>query len=152
RIKTMSLEELGPLNTPRPGTFPRFNGSPFFMTKIPDLIGVKGRHYLDATGSHLNRGREDLARSAILVPNTDAGSVGPHRFVADNVRKLTFRHSDEAMYALARYIDALEPPPNPNPPTEQTAIGARVFAREGCAGCHTPPLYTNNKLTAVDGF
>jgi cytochrome c peroxidase len=27
-----------------------------------------------------------------------------------------------------------------------------VFNREGCAGCHTPPLYTNNKLTPVEGF
>src|SRR5207248_11110052 len=24
--------------------------------------------------------------------------------------------------------------------------------RERCAGCHTPPLYTNNKLTPADGF
>ena len=24
--------------------------------------------------------------------------------------------------------------------------------REGCAGCHTPPLYTNNKLTLAKGF
>ena len=28
----------------------------------------------------------------------------------------------------------------------------QVFEREGCASCHTPPLYTNNKLTPVDGF
>jgi hypothetical protein len=27
-----------------------------------------------------------------------------------------------------------------------------VFQREGCGGCHTPPLYTNNKLTPVSGF
>jgi cytochrome c peroxidase len=27
-----------------------------------------------------------------------------------------------------------------------------VFQREGCATCHTPPLYTSNKLTPVDGF
>jgi hypothetical protein len=27
-----------------------------------------------------------------------------------------------------------------------------VFDREGCGGCHTPPLYTNNKLTPVAGF
>ena len=24
--------------------------------------------------------------------------------------------------------------------------------REGCAGCHTPPPYTNNRLVPVDGF
>ena len=27
-----------------------------------------------------------------------------------------------------------------------------MFEREGCWKCHTPPLYTNNKLTPVDGF
>jgi hypothetical protein len=27
-----------------------------------------------------------------------------------------------------------------------------VFEREGCAGCHTPPLYTNNALTPAVGF
>ncbi len=32
------------------------------------------------------------------------------------------------------------------------ARGKKIFAREGCAGCHTPPLYTNNKLTPSEGF
>jgi hypothetical protein len=27
-----------------------------------------------------------------------------------------------------------------------------VFRREGCQGCHAPPLYTNNKLTPAAGF
>jgi hypothetical protein len=27
-----------------------------------------------------------------------------------------------------------------------------VFQSEGCAACHTPPLYTNNKLTPAEGF
>jgi hypothetical protein len=27
-----------------------------------------------------------------------------------------------------------------------------VFTRAGCASCHTPPLYTNNKLTPAEGF
>ena len=27
-----------------------------------------------------------------------------------------------------------------------------MFAREGCARCHTPPLYTNNRLLPVEGF
>jgi hypothetical protein len=30
--------------------------------------------------------------------------------------------------------------------------GQKIFEREGCALCHTPPLYTNNKLTPADGF
>ena len=27
-----------------------------------------------------------------------------------------------------------------------------MFERSGCARCHTPPLYTNNKLTPAVGF
>ena len=27
-----------------------------------------------------------------------------------------------------------------------------VFKREGCALCHTPPQFTNNKLTLAEGF
>ena len=27
-----------------------------------------------------------------------------------------------------------------------------LFAQAGCVSCHTPPLYTNNKLTPVNGF
>jgi hypothetical protein len=30
--------------------------------------------------------------------------------------------------------------------------GRKIFQREGCASCHTPPLYTNNKLIPADGF
>jgi hypothetical protein len=32
------------------------------------------------------------------------------------------------------------------------ARGQKVFEREGCAGCHAPPLYTNSKLTPAEGF
>ena len=32
------------------------------------------------------------------------------------------------------------------------ARGEKVFQREGCGGCHTPPLYTNNKLTPAESF
>src|SRR5207253_42012 len=30
--------------------------------------------------------------------------------------------------------------------------GAKVFGSQGCAACHTPPLYTNNKLVPAAGF
>jgi hypothetical protein len=62
------------------------------------------------------------------------------------------RYGDEQLFALARYLYALEPPPNPNGPDSLSARGKLVFEREGCATCHTPPLYTNNMLTPVDGF
>jgi CxxC motif-containing protein (DUF1111 family) len=62
------------------------------------------------------------------------------------------RYSDEQLYALALYIYSLKPPPNPNRFDGPARRGKQVFAREGCAGCHTPPLYTNNKLIPADGF
>lgn len=62
------------------------------------------------------------------------------------------RYSDEQLYALALYVYSLKPPPNPNRFDARAARGQKVFQREGCAGCHTPPLYTNNKLMPADGF
>ena len=53
---------------------------------------------------------------------------------------------------MALYIYSLEPPPNPNRLDERENAGEKIFKREGCPGCHTPPLYTNNKLTLAKGF
>jgi hypothetical protein len=50
------------------------------------------------------------------------------------------------------YIYSLKPPLNPNPFDEKAKAGEKLFAREGCAARHTPPLYTNNKLTLAEGF
>jgi len=30
--------------------------------------------------------------------------------------------------------------------------GEQIFRSEGCVNCHTPPDYTNGKLTLADGF
>jgi hypothetical protein len=140
----------GPTDTP--GTFSRFNGSPYFTNHMPDLIGVKDRKYLDATATHRNRGFEDIARYGILVTEADDGAIGPYTFITGRMREIPARHSEEAMLALGRFIYSLQPPPNPNRPSELTTRGDQVFARAGCPTCHTPPLYTNNKVVKVDGF
>jgi hypothetical protein len=62
------------------------------------------------------------------------------------------RYSDEQLYALGLYVYSLQPPPNPNKSNTVAARGQKVFDREGCAVCHTPPLYTNNELTPAEGF
>ena len=153
-LKTMTAEQLGRVdgNEPFLGTFVRFNASPWFTTRIADLIGVKDRRYLDATATHRNRGPEDIARYGILVSVAEDGAIGPYTFHPAANRALRYRNSDEAMLALGKYIYALQPPPNPNRPDAVTARGEQVFARNGCASCHTPPLYTNNRLVPVDGF
>jgi hypothetical protein len=62
------------------------------------------------------------------------------------------RYRDEQLYAFALYLYSLKPPPNPNHFDAIAARGEMVFTREGCGACHTPPLYTNNRLTPADGF
>src|SRR5262249_55557126 len=42
--------------------------------------------------------------------------------------------------------------PNPYPFDEKARSGQKIFEQEGCAACHTPPLYTNNKITLAEGF
>jgi hypothetical protein len=153
RFRSMPDKEILPiLRSGFPGTFNRFNGSPYSMTKIPDLIGVKDRRYLDATATHRNRGPEDIGRYGALVSVADDGAIGPHKFLTEKQRKLAFRHSDEAMYALGRYLYALEPPKNPNAFDERARHGKEIFQEQNCAKCHEAPLYTNNKLTPAMGF
>jgi cytochrome c553 len=72
--------------------------------------------------------------------------------LTDDQRKIASRLPDEALYALVLYIYSLEPPPNPNKAAARSASGAKIFEREGCGSCHTPPLYTNNMLTPALGF
>jgi len=152
-LKTMTAEQVGRVDGEAfLGTFVRFNASPWFTTRIADLIGVKDRRYLDATATHRNRGPEDIARYGILVTVAEDGAIGPHTFLPAAVRALRYRNSDEAMLALGKYIYSLQAPPNPNRPNAVTARGEQVFEDAGCESCHPPPLYTNNQLVPVDGF
>jgi hypothetical protein len=152
-LKTMKAEEVGRVDGEAfLGTFVRFNASPWFTTRIADLIGVKDRRYLDATATHRNRGPEDIARYGILVTVAEDGAIGPHTFLPPAVRALRYRNSDEAMLALGKYIYSLQPPPNPNRSDDLAARGEQVFERLRCGRCHTPPVYTNNRLVPAEGF
>jgi len=154
RLKDLSEAEFGGLIAAglRGGALPRWNGSPFFPTKVPDLIGIKDRKYIDHTATHLNRGIGDLMRYAALVSTAESTTFGAHDVLLPGSQLPKLRRSDETLYALSIYIQSLQPPPNPNPVNEDSAAGEKIFHREGCAGCHAPPLYTNNKLTLAKGF
>jgi len=129
-----------------------------YAAQLPDLIGVKDRRYLDHTGLVRHRSIGDLMRYAAL--NQDTQLLGRYGdFIPDgkHFRELPdpatqSRYSDEQLYALALYIYSLKPPPNPNKFNALAERGQKLFQSEGCAGCHTPPLYTNNKLTPAEGF
>jgi mono/diheme cytochrome c family protein len=152
-IRSMRPEDLRPVfRRVLPGTFARFNGSPYYPTKVPDLIGIADRKYIDHTATHRLRNAGDLMRYAALVGCCDSADFGPHRMFTDKQRRIHFHFPDEVLFALAEYIYSLEPPPNPNAGDSRIAAGKAIFAKDGCTGCHAPPLYTNNKLTLAEGF
>jgi mono/diheme cytochrome c family protein len=154
QLKTVTRTQYGALINAAKlgGAITRWNGSLYYPTKIPDLIGISERKYIDATGTHLNRGVGDLMRYAALVSTAEATEFGPHQMLAQDSARPRARRSDEALYALALYVQSLRPPHNPNPVNEKSIAGEKIFKKEGCGGCHTPPLYTSNKLTLAQGF
>jgi hypothetical protein len=145
-----------------PGVSARVGTSFLYPVQVPDLIGVKDRRYLDRTGLQQHRSIVDLMRYAALNQDTlslarygdfcpGCPPAGPAagQLPDPSVRG---RYSDEQLYALAVYVYSRQPPPNPHRLNAEAKRGQKVFAREGCGGCHTPPLYTNNKLTPAAGF
>jgi hypothetical protein len=151
--QAMSLDELiGAGEAIPPGVTARSNTSMLLPPQIPDLIGVKDRHYLDHTGLVHQRDIGDLMRYATLVQDM----TGLDRYGEAQPAKPAMGHAthynDEQLYALALYLYSLQPPENPNHWNATAAKGKRIFEREGCAACHTPPFYTNNKLVPVEGF
>ncbi len=141
-----------------PGVIARHGSSPFYPTQVPDLIGVKDWKYLDHTGLQLHRSIADMMRYSALNQGADflasfGGFIpGARDFSSLPDPSTQHRYSDEQLYALALYLYSLKPPVNPNKFDDAAARGRQVFKHEGCAVCHTPPLYTNNKLLPVDGF
>jgi hypothetical protein len=160
QLEQMSLEErISFAEAIPPGVNARHGSSPLYPVQVPDLIGIKDRRYLDRTGLVRHRDIGDLMRYGALNQGADLLSRNEgfrpleHLFGGQLPDPAMLgRYSDEQLYALALYIYSLTPPPNPNRFDGLAASGQKVFEREGCAGCHTPPLYTNNKLTVAAGF
>jgi hypothetical protein len=150
--QTMSLEQLIAAGEAiPPGVTARSHTSLVLPPQIPDLIGVRERRYLDHTGLVRHNGIGDLMRYSSLVQDV----IGRARFgdaVSAPPAGRGARYSDEQLYALALYLYSLKPPPNPHRFDALAGEGRKVFERERCGACHTPPLYTNNKLIPADGF
>ena len=160
QFSKLSIEELarGHEAIP-PGVLARHRSSVWYPVQVPDLIGVKDRRYLDRTGLQQHRSIVDLMRYAALNQGGDDlaqfDDFSPMALFFDGKRpdpNTQTRYGDEQLYALALYVYSLQPPANPNRFDALAAKGQKIFAREGCSGCHTPPLYTNNKLTLAEGF
>jgi hypothetical protein len=137
-----------------PGAVLRSGVSVSTPVKIADLIGVRDRKYLDLIARVRHRNIGDMMRYAAFDPGdvvffADRNAL-PDRMLPDAATLARF--SDEQLFALSLYIYSLQPPRNPNSFDEVARRGQRVFEKEGCTGCHTPPLYTNNKLTLAGDF
>ncbi len=146
------------------GTLGRQGTGILFPPQVPDLIGVKDRKYLDKGGLSRHRDIGDMMRYIatnqaldvmasydgyipVGIDNQTLPPPGKSPFVG------TFdRHSEAQLYAISKYIYSLQPPANPHQPNALSKRGERIFTQQGCVSCHTPPLYTNNMLTPVDGF
>jgi hypothetical protein len=173
-LNTRTIEDLaaGHEAVP-PGVLARHGSGTWSPIQVPDLIGVKGRKYLDRTGLIRHRDVGDLMRYAAL--NQDADTVSRHgdfrpirAFNKDFLDKLPpprpadlapgGRYSDAQLLALATYAYSLKPPPNPNLPKtdaarQQVVRGEKVFSDSRCVTCHDPAQgYTNNKLVRAPGF
>ncbi|MDX2153078.1 MAG: hypothetical protein SFV54_20205 [Bryobacteraceae bacterium] len=136
------------------GVLPRQGTSILYPSKIPDLIGIKDRRYLDNTGLQQHRSIADLMRYAAINNFIEEITLyGKFRPVGELPPAGTLlRSSDEDLYALALFLYSLEAPRSPYPRNGEAARGEKVFEREGCGTCHPAPLYTNNKLTPAKGF
>jgi hypothetical protein len=162
----MPLQEIAATHNAIPGeVFARQRASVLYPPHIPNLIGVRDRKYLDASGlvqqcnvgdlmryAALNQGGDLLSSYAGFIPAAEDFKTLPDPAKISSLTGIPDRYSDEQLYALALYIYSLQPPTNPNPTGALAARGQEVFEREGCGACHTPPLYTNNKLTPAKAF
>jgi len=156
RFDTLSLEEIITAHEAiPPGVAARSRSDTASPVAIGDLIGIIDRKYLDRTGLVQHRGIGDLMRYSALAGGLDDLSSfngfiprGASRPAPESRE----RYTDEQLYALALYIYSLKPPKNPNPLDATAARGETIFKREGCGECHTPPLYTNNRLIPVSAF
>jgi hypothetical protein len=155
--KSITLEELLRRRAAfYPSVLARQGTSSTHPPKIPSLIGIEEIRYLDSTGLVRHRSIGDLMRYAIVNLGLDTmahfGNFQPSAVGSAFSAEEGTRLSDEQLYALALYLYSLKPPPNPNPLDERAQRGQRIFQEQSCGGCHTPPLYTNNKLTPAPGF
>jgi hypothetical protein len=84
KLKTLSDDGMARLFAAQvPGVTDRPNGSPYYITKIPDLIGIRDRKYIDHTATHQHRGPGDLMRYAALVEYSDSMDFGSHRMLSE---------------------------------------------------------------------
>jgi hypothetical protein len=98
RLRTLNEAEYEPMRVgfTQSGGFPRWNGSIFFPAKMPDLIGIKDRKYIDHTATHLHRDIGDLMRYAALVTIAETVDFGDHRILTAGCGPQKLRQQPES--------------------------------------------------------
>lgn len=150
------------------GVIDRQGSAYSYPLPVPNLFGIKDIRYFDRTGVMKHDNPGDMMRYAAfnqgmdMLTSYDGYIPGGKNSNSELPAPKEWRHpygyvgkkySDPQLYALTQYIYSLVPPENPNRfPKELISKGDAIFKKSGCVSCHTPPLYTNNKLTPVNGF
>lgn len=159
-VADLPAEEIARLYDQNPlGVHPRTNTSLLYPVKIANLIGIRDLHYFDRTGTSRHRNIQDLMRYSEMIADVsdalthfgdgpDATLKLQNMGLAGGIK----RTPDALLYALATFIYSLKPPANPSPVDARAKQGAEIFRASGCPQCHTPPLYTSNRLTLAEGF
>ncbi len=104
---------------------------------FPDLGGLAEMPYLQHNANWIHGGLATVAIRAETLFIT-----------ANNERSRIPRVLSWAAGAFFRSFEA-PPPADPNPGPEAIA-GEAVFLDVGCADCHTPPLYTSDRLITLE--
>ena len=132
-----------------PGVTARANTSMILPPQIADLIGVAtplpGPYRADPQS-------RDRRPDAIQFAGAGHVLAGPLRFRAGTggraVRALQ-RRTAIRFGAVPAFAASAK---DPHRFDTAAARGRSLFTREKCNACHTPPLYTNNRLIPVEGF
>jgi hypothetical protein len=156
----LPAEEIARLYDENPlGVHARTNTSLLYPVKIANLIGIGDMKFFDRTGTARNRSIADLMRYTGSIADvsdalTEYGDGPDNKVNLENMglKDGVKRTPDALLYALALFIESLQPPPNPNHPSAESERGKLMFQAQGCGNCHTAPLYTNNRLTLAAGY
>ena len=113
--------------------------------RIPSLIGVADRKYLDATGLIRYRSIGDLIRYAAINEGLDTlawyGGFQPSSGATSFSGDAQTRYSDEQLYALVLYIESLRPPLTLTPTAPWLSMASRSLRRSAALGA-TPRRFT----------
>jgi mono/diheme cytochrome c family protein len=120
-----------------PGRTDVLNDGTFNPFAIPDFGGIADLPYLQHNANWRN------ARVTTLAIRCETLFITASRETTRIPRELT--------WALATYLRSLPPPPPASGlDAGDVARGAALFEEQGCASCHTPPLYTSARSVTVE--